>query len=102
MLTLTEQLQRVLRHQPQAPAVIDDITRDTWASFGARVMGIALTLKTAAFRRETASLFWPATVATTWLATSLFHGSARSRCLSIADSANPRCSTFCRTPALGC
>lgn len=47
MLTLTEQLQRVLRHQPQAPAVIDDRTRDTWASFGARVMGIALTLKTA-------------------------------------------------------
>lgn len=47
MLTLSEQLQRVVRHQPRAVAVIDDKTTDTWASFGARVMGIALALKTA-------------------------------------------------------
>ena len=41
MLTLTEQLQRAVRQNPNATAVIDEHQTDTWEVFGARVIRIA-------------------------------------------------------------
>ena len=47
MLTLTEQLQRAVRQNPNATAVIDQHQTDTWVAFGARVMRIAEALTAA-------------------------------------------------------
>ena len=47
MLTLTEQLQRAVRQNPNATAVIDQNQTDTWVAFGARVMRIAEALTAA-------------------------------------------------------
>ena len=41
MLTLAEQLQRAVRQNPNATAVIDEHQTDTWEAFGARVIRIA-------------------------------------------------------------